>query len=227
MPMEINFNSFIEFITDGKRRLSVKAAFIVVAIISVFILDNLIGFSFHYQEQKKIAEIEALNIIIKDHSNDSISITYASTLRDELIERKNLLEKIFLFFKNITSSDDQKQNSSGPTEISKNKSVSIKSIFWTYASSGGIYFILTIVSIPLLFITDKKNKLIVIIGTTITTVASMFIFGMFLTWLFSLIPQISSKTWLWNYLLNFTFQLIILSILLYFAIKKSKLNKVK
>ena len=215
-------NSVIAFITDENRRLSTKAAFVIIIIATVFIVDNLMGFSFHYQKEKEITEIEKLNGILKDHSNDSTCMAYTAILRNEIMSRRNFAERIYSFFKNISSNNDTAAKDNPPTANAKNNDVSIKSSFWTYASSGGIYFVLTIVCLPIFFLTDRKNKLIVVAATTIATASSMFIFGMFLTWFFSLIPQISSKTWLWNYILNLLFQITILSALLYFAIKKSK-----
>lgn len=216
-------DSFVQIITDDRRRVSSRAGFVIIIVIGVLVIDNLMGFSFHYQKEKNIQELEKLSSIIKDSSIDSTSKAYAISLRNEIFYRKNLLDYTLSAFRKSSKSDKSPQII--PPTANPNKIDSpIKNVFWTYASSAGLYFIFCFITLPLILITDRKNKLIVRIGTALSIIVSLGIMGFFLTWLFSLIPMISNKTWLWNYILNAVLQLSIVALLIKLTISASKKN---
>lgn len=48
------FEGFFNFLFDDKKQLSQKAAVVVLVIIAIVAVDNLLGFTYYYNTEKKI-----------------------------------------------------------------------------------------------------------------------------------------------------------------------------
>ncbi|MFN8415570.1 MAG: hypothetical protein U0U66_04480 [Cytophagaceae bacterium] len=203
-----NFLSHItEFLFDENRRLSSKAAVVVLIILAIFIVDNILGFSYYYSTDKKIEQVQKLNSIINNASTDSITKSFSIKIRSEVIERGNVFTQSLVFLKNF------KWYESGADEVINIKPKITKSDFWFNITSGGLYYFIAIIILPIYVFTDKNTSIMQRVGTGILMVAIFYGMGMFFGWLCSFIPQISNTTWGWNYLLNSSIQFLIIVVL--------------
>lgn len=199
------FEKFTELLFDEDTGISTKLTIVVLAIIAVIAVDNLLGFSFYYNADKKIELVNKLNVTIKDNTTDSFTKVYALTLRQKIITRQNFINQSFSFFRGKPSAVKSDQISI-PTATPKPIEVSIKNIFLFHLSSSGFYYLFALFMIPFSLLYDKKQKLSQRVGVAIVVPLFVFLIGLLFYWLFSLIPQISNSTWFWNYLINLLFQ---------------------
>lgn len=200
------FDKITELLFDEDTGIWTKLTVVILAIIAVIAVDNLLGFSFYYNADKKIELVNKLNATIKDSTTDSLTKYYAINLRQKITTRQDFITQSLSFFRGKPSAVKIDQTSI-PTAIPKPIEVSIKNNFWFHLTSSGIYYLFAIILIPFTLVTVKNQSIAKRIS--IATVAPIFIsgFGLFFYWLYSFIPQISSTTWLWNYLLNFILQI--------------------
>jgi hypothetical protein len=222
----MNFiDSITNFLLNKNNRLSTKAIFIIFIIISFFFIDNYIGFSYYFNNQKKIEQIIELDKIISDSTVDKSTILFAKQLRTDVIKRENLINNIYLSFRNDNLINPIKQTKNVTKVIAKNNSPnisSIKNIFWFYLSSSGIFYLFGILMFFFLILVDFKTSLIQRLGTGFLFLISFSILGLFITWLMSFIPQILNHDWIFNYLLNMLIQLSIIYLLFIFSKKMNK-----
>lgn len=209
-----------EFLFDENRRLSSKAALVVFVVIAVIFIDNILGFSYYYNIEKKVEQVQKLNSLIKDPTTDSTTKSFAIVLRSEILERENMINHVVLFFRNM------KWSQSKDIQTNKNKTTQAiintveKNSFWFHLSAGGLYYLLSLLMIPIMVFTDKNTSLPQRIATGILAGAVFFSLGWLFYWLCTFIPQISSVTWFWNYTINFILQLFILGLLIISGSKK-------
>ena len=76
-------------VTDKSKRLSYRAALAIVIVTTLFTIDNVVGFSFHYRINNKLEQIEKVNLIIQSNNADSTAKRYAYYLRSQIINRKS------------------------------------------------------------------------------------------------------------------------------------------
>lgn len=213
-------DNFTEFLFNENKRLSIKAAVVVISIIAIFLIDNILGFSYYYNTEKKIEQIQKLNTIIKDSSSDNTTKLFSIKLRSDLINRENIIYKSRLFLRNITWANSEiQQNNILPT-IANTKNPLTQNTFWFNLTSGGLYYLFAIIMIPIMVFTDKDTSLIQRFSTGILVSALFWGLGWLLYWACNFIPQISSTTWGWNYTINIFVQVMSLIILVVIGQKK-------
>lgn len=210
-----------DFLLDEKRKLSSKATVLVFVILGVLFIDNILSFSYSYRSDKKIEQVKKLNLVINDVTSDSTTKAFALDLRTETIRRKNIID---YFLSLLSSNADIKFNNMVSAQIENiSEPGPIKNNFWFYISAGGIYFLLALLIIPLMFLNDKIPSIFQRIATGISTSISFVLLGMFFIWCDSFIPLISKSTWFWNYIINLIIHSTLIILMIYLQVKKQRL----
>lgn len=197
-----------EFFFDEDRRLSSKAALVMFIILGVLFVDNYLGFSYNYNTDRKIEQVEKINALIKDTSVDSTTKSFALNIRSEVINRKNSVDYLLSLFRGKSNISIKHQDNI-PIDTAKNNDPiisPIKNNFWFNISAGGLYYLLAIIMIPMMLLTDKHTSFSQRLATGIASTISFVLFGLFFIWILGLIPQVTRTTWIWNYIINFTIQ---------------------
>ena len=202
-----------EFLFDEHRRLSSKAAVVVFAFLTILLIDNVLGFSYYFSIDKKVEQIQKLNSIIKDSTTDNTTKTFAINLRSEILKRENIINQSFSFFRNIKLPSSKKDQINPTNDPAKTIDVSIRNNFWFHITAGGIYYLIAILALPIMIFRDKKTSLPQRIATGILAAALFFGFGWLFYWLFNFIPQVSTTTWIWNYIINLVLQFSLIGLL--------------
>lgn len=214
------FEKFIEYVLDEKKKISNRVALVIIIIISLFLIDNVLGFSYSYVNNNKIEQLSKLNSIINDAASDEVTIKISKELRNEIIYRKNYLQK---FENSISSISDSYINSrpedygNKPTGFDPNLNKPNKG--WFYVTAGGIYFIIAILIIPIIIFSDKSSTIIQRIVMALLLFSMFAGIGVFFTWIFGFIPQLIENEWLYNYILNGFLQFGIIFCMFYYTKK--------
>lgn len=209
----------VEFLFDEHRRLSSKAAVVVFVILAILFVDNLLGFSHSFTTDKKIEQVQKLNTILKDSTTDSTTKAFALGLRTDIIRRQSIVNKTLSLLQGRSNSSIKHQTNNPPTNANPND-VAIKNNFWFHLTAGGLWYLLAALMLPGMILTDKTTSLIQRIATGLLAAALFFGFGWFFYWLCSFIPQIAKTTWVWNYIINFILQALLVIILVAVLQKK-------
>lgn len=223
LPASINNDSTIDndmdfidkilnFITDRNRRLSSKAAIGILALMSVVVLDNVTGFSYYYNKNRQLEQLETIKILLSDSTLTVETRQKLVVLESHVLDRKSIIDYSLSFFKNISlTSSKQSQDT-----INNNPKI-IRNNIWFLLSTSGIYILTTIFVVPVFLITDRKTPFWKLFASMLIFTIVMFVTSWFFYWLFdNILPDRLFGSWTWNYIVNFILQ-IGLIIGMYFA----------
>ena len=211
------FVKIFEFITSKQTHLSAKATIFLLLIISLWLINNIFGFSYYYNINKKISILKEISILHQDTTFQESTIKSLDSLETSVLERKNMIN----YFSDL-SKNDSLSNSTIKKNTTPNNANPIRNNFWFLISSSTIYLI-AIIAMPFVIFSNDDNFLSKI-GTTIISIAMLSLAAWFNYWLFGFIEKPILNNWNWNYFLNFVFQIIMFT-LFYFT--SEKLNKSK
>lgn len=211
-------NSIFNFFTDKSQNLSRKALLIIGGIALLIIIDNTLSFSYYYNTEKRIEQIQGINKIINDTTITKAERLKLKNLRSELIIRNTWKDKTYKLLSEIDfqSESETEEIIATPSEEPEVN----RSYLWHFISSGWV-FIFVMIFIPFVGLADKKTS----IGNTLGIL--LFIEPLFLglAWVFakgfSFIPVIYGNP-IYNYILNF-----VLSFGVLFLMTKLGSNKTK
>jgi hypothetical protein len=200
--------SIIKYFFDRQIRISSKAAFIVIGIALILILNDIFNFSSSYVINDKISQIKELNAIIKDSATDEKTKYYAINARQEIIENSNCINNSIDYFKNISWENKVEMinnpNDREVIEASQKENIKLNVIL-QHLTSGGFFYILGIIFV-FVIIFDKNQELLDKLGTSIFVLIIFFLIGWFWSAIIGLIPIID-KNQIWiNYTVNLAAQ---------------------
>lgn len=198
--------AFIKLFLDNTVKIFPRLMVFVLIIIALITVDNILGFSFHYNTQRTISELRDVSKIISDTTIDLQTRAKAIEVKNEIISKVSIKD----FFSNALD------NVFRPIQIrdgsvyakkylhDRNRIIEFLCINW--------FLILMFLILPPYFLLKPafnsfwKNLLLVIVVNL-----SLVILAFILFLLFSLIPTINGHPLL-NYILDFSVLFIILMI---------------
>ncbi len=214
------FDTVFSYITDKERRLSTKTYVSIICIFLILIVDNIVGFSYHYSMDRKLNEVKIVGEILKDSTLDQSVKKDLIKTRTELLHKKYFYGYISDSFSAIFSNNSVKKT---PEEVQAQRSN-----FWFLISTSGIYSLCYFILIIIFPFMDDKNSFGQKIAIEIIIAICGFVHISLFYWLMGLIPKLSD-TWTWNYILNGSIQIaftVTMSLLVNKEAKK-KLKKSK
>jgi hypothetical protein len=184
----------------------------LVVALSVILLDNLLGVSFHYRITNKMDELAKVNSIIQNPLSDSITKSNAIFLRQEILTRENVLD--YLFSRNKSTAFKIAQtNKAAQIPIPKE---SIKNFYIFIMSSGGLIALFGVIMAFVDMIYSDEPSMILRFVNSLSFFVSPFAIGVTLFTILNLVPMIG-RNWYANIVLNSLIQTLVLSgIILYF-----------
>jgi hypothetical protein len=188
----------------------------------VIVLDNVLGFSFHYRMSNKIDELTKVNLIIQNPLSDSIIRSNAVVLRQEIITRRNIFD--YLFFRNSSTILNNAQTNSPAQSPSPKES--IKNVYVYLMSTGGFIVLFGLMMCTTdFFYSDESNMLLRLI-TGISYFISPFSIAVLLSFILNLVPTFG-RNGSGNVVLNFSIQMLVLAGILQFFIRyyRSRIKK--
>ncbi|RYJ39113.1 hypothetical protein NU08_1951 [Flavobacterium anhuiense] len=222
--MNMNFfDKFFDFVFDERKKISSKAAIIILVLFGVLLINNVLGVSSNYVVNNKIEQIQKLNLIISNPASDSVTIKAAKKIREEIFSRKSVLEYSYDYFAQLSFRKDIKKDNISKS-VKPVEEIDAPSDFWFYFTASGVYILLGIAMIFLMLFIDKVSTISQRVAVTLILVTTFFGLGQIFYWLCSLIPMILSNSWILNYLVNLIIQIGTIFIFIWMNIKLQKLN---
>jgi hypothetical protein len=213
----IFFDKLTDFVFDERKKISSKAAIILLSLLGLLFIDNLIGFSHNYKLNNKIDHIQKLNALILDSKTDKSTKIYLIKLRNETLNRKNILE---IFSEYVKSSPSDKTNINRPKNDNITSNLTAESInTFFHLTSSILFYLLAILMIPFIFFLDRNSSFPQRIAMGLMLCLMFAGIGIFLYWLCSLIPKIWNESWIINYIINVLIQVFFMYALFKFVPK--------
>ncbi len=203
--MSSYIDTILNYVTDNKKRLSSRAAIVVLVFAAVFLFDNIFGFSEYYNNARQLDQLKTITLLLKDTSIKGEIRSDLLKMEAKTLKRKSIVDKTVDFFKSLSFSSDKENVRSTPYNTNG------RSNLWFFLSSSCIYIIVGLLLIPVMLITDKTTPILKLIAILIMMIV-IFTFGAWFNyWLFDLIlPDKIFGSWVWNYIFNFILQIVLL-----------------
>ncbi|WP_338838982.1 hypothetical protein [Flavobacterium ginsenosidimutans] len=217
------FDKFFDFVFDERKKISSKAAIIILVLFGVLLINNVLGISSNYVINNKIEQIQKLNLIISNPASDDVTIKSAKKIREEIFLRKSILEYSYDYFSKLSFRKETKTDNTSKS-VKSLEDINTPNDFWFYFTASGVYIILGIAMIFLMLFIDKVSTISQRVAITLLLVTIFLGLGQFFYWLCSLIPMILSNSWLLNYLVNLIIQIGTIFTFIWINIKLQKLN---
>ena len=231
------FRDIIRFFTTKEFSFKSKLFGIIVVILAVFLIDDLLGFSFYYSNNQKIDHLTNIENLKNDCADNAELLIVLDDVEKKIINRKNVFENFFDLFKSdkidlkqpeivvrvdtvyieikdtiintieIIPTITEKQNEIRDNIATDKKS---RSQLW-HTISSSFLLILILLILPFIPFTQKKIDWNLILGVIILMIPIAGLIWLY-QFLLGLIPVIFDKPWI-NYILNFVIH--IFSLLLF------------
>jgi hypothetical protein len=175
-----------EYFTDAPTRFLKKILFLFFIIVGLIIIDKSLNFSFHYDNSKKIEEIQKLNKVLDDKTLSPKERLKLNQLKSEIIFQTRLAD--FNLIKSLSIDFKSKKDT-------RNK-------YWHFLSSSW-FWILVMIILPTFFFIQKEHresKLETLLIVIIIFEPLLLLLAWLTSFLFSQIPYFYNP--LWNYLIN-------------------------
>ena len=208
-------------ITDSEKSFIRKFYIYFLIACSLYVADNLIGFSYYQSVSSKLEKTKEINLILKDSSILSKDeLTKLKLLRSDIINRRTLKDNIYFFFSNISFKSSKKPITAKPIETKPIIERDLDIHFLTSSS-----FVLLIMLIMFFAgLADKKAPFLQRISVVFFVELILYPFTYLFSKILFLIPIIY-ETPLINYILNIILSFLIPTLLFYIPSKIGKKNK--
>lgn len=185
-------------ITDSEKTFIKKFYIYFLIALSLYVADNLIGFSYYQSVSSKLEKTKEINLILKDSSILSKDeFTKLKLLRSDIINRKTLKDNVYSFFSNISFISNKNLIIEKPIETKPIIERDFNIHFLTSASS----ILLLMIAFFFAGLADKNSSLLARIGIIIIIELFLYPFTYLFSKLMFLIPVLFEKPII-NYLLN-------------------------
>jgi len=221
--MEV-INNIFSFFTDHTRRFYLKFSVAIGILFILFMADNISGFTYFNNTQKKIEQTKAISEILKDSTLTKSTKEKLIEIQQDLLKRENLITRVvnLVKFEPWNSPDTVFVNSKG-TVIHKVYSLSNKNQNWHILSAGGLFLLIAIITTISIILNPSSEELsmvgslggIFIIWVLMIATCALF------TYLLGLIPMMG-ETWIYNYLLNALIQITSIITVIYLMIRQDR-----
>ncbi|WP_369764642.1 hypothetical protein [Flavobacterium sp. WC2429] len=208
-------------ITDSEKTFVKKFYIYLMIAVSLYVTDNIIGFSYFQSVSNKLEKTKEINLILKDSCELSTDeLTTLKLLRTDIINHKNIKDNLYSFFSNISFTSSKNPITTKPIETKPIIERDLNVHFYTSASS----ILLLMIGMFFAGLADKNSSLIIKFFVILFLELLLYPFAYLFSKLLFLIPVINN-TPLLNYILNVFLSFLIPFILYYIPTKLNNRNK--
>jgi hypothetical protein len=207
-------NKIWDFLVDSNRHFSAKASIFGLTLLTIFLLNDVTGFTYYYNTKNKIEQVKALADITRDTLLSATVRIEALALQQQVLTRQTIPEQTTIRAKQLYADFqgflDNRQQSSTKVVTHSSSGIPVESVMITTNGRNNFIFLMTTSGIALLVIVIMIPIGIVLIyqqgwgSATLGAVAVEIVF-LLIAWFsyitLNLIPMLGS-TWTWNYVLN-------------------------
>lgn len=201
-----------QFLIDSKIKISHRAAIIITILFGLFIIDNILGFTFNYKARTQLEIIKKADELITNEKTDSITRVYAERIRDKVANRRN----IFDYLSSRRSLKDSKPNTTITIPTATKNESTINKGFWFIMSTSGFFFIGMLFAVWVnLFWIGAKGNLVDRIGLTVIYLTLYAGIGYVLYFILGHLPILKGGIRI-NYFINLSLQIIVCLLIVHF-----------
>ncbi len=200
--MEFLSNLF-KFVTDSSNKFSHKALTVIVGVVLILLLDNLFGFSFYYNIEKKLNLVTQTNAVLRDKTishKDSLQLV---TLRTGILQVKSIKDRIWDY---LTGTDV-----SVKTKDAQTTNATIKRNYLLHYISASCFLILLMIVLPFVTLTSKEHSLVVNVFILVVSEGILYFCSLGASRLLSFVPILFNQP-IFNYFLNILVNIAVVSI---------------
>ncbi len=204
--------SAFTFLTDKTNKF-ISKLFLVFSVLTILIIvDNIFGYTYYSNIEKKLTQIDKINNIVKDTNLDLQTKNNLILLRKEIIEKKNIQDFLSLSIKNISFNNFKNKITNNPINDKPIK----RNFYLQYISTAWlelIFLFIITVSVPQMMQRNKDDEKAnnAIFLKYIGSLIGLLSIGLLHTILYSLIP-VPFDLPIFSYVLNFLLTLFIIII---------------
>lgn len=216
------YESIFKFVINKSIKLPAKLILFILIVLGLFIVDNIIGYTYYRNIEKKTAQFEKISELKEKRSLSYKTLKTLEELELDLNSRVNILDKFTDLIKSILKND----NIDG-SEKSKDPSPRNNTLLFFLSN-----WIILITLFPSLIgmidkgnweegVTEKK-----VVRDILSLIIIIFILSIITYYLIGLIPMIGNN-WIINYIIAALIQPVIFGSILFFSgasIEKGKIN---
>ena len=208
-------------ITDSEKTFIKKFYIYFLIACSLYVADNLIGFSYYQSISSKLEKTKEINLILKDSSILSKDeLTKLKLLRSDILNHRTLKDNVYSFFSNISFKSSKNPITTKPIETKPIIERDLDIHFLTSSS-----FILLIMLIMFFAgLADKNAPFLQRLSVIFVVELILYPFAFLFSKILFLIPIIN-QTPLINYVLNVILSFLIPALIFYIPSKIEKKNK--
>lgn len=208
-------NYIIKFFTDSGKKLSTRAAWFIIAVTGILIINDVSGVLGYYSSKFKIAKIASISEALKDTTLDAETAAKLKIMQRDVLNSQGVFLYCWSLVKNI-SFISSKSAQNRPTTEMANKNDSISRDFWLVASSSSIFIIVNFLALFLIPIRefklpkDKRLPTISIISMLILITYLLMGMATFCYWMLGFFSDKPVGVSWWKvYLFRFVAQLLV------------------
>ncbi len=198
--MEI-INSILHFLTDKTKKLPHKVILCLVALIFIAVIDNLLSFTFSYNNSNKIEQIEGINKILADTTLSKYEKEKLLVLRSNIVNHSTWKDKTYNFLNNFKFKEKIEGEKVVPEIKTIDKPKTAERDYYLHFFSSSWIFIFLMIVLPFVMFFDKQSSFWQVVGITILVEPILYFICWFYGKVFSYIPVIADNP-LYNYILN-------------------------
>lgn len=195
--------SFFAFLFDKKHHVSSRAGATILLVVVLFSLDNIMGFTYHYDLERRIDHVKEISTILESTSISKSTREQLEGLQEEALARSNIVNQGLLFWNKLSFTNQQTQSINNDFT-----GVTVRNDFIHLLTSSGLYLLISLILLPIiigvLFTRFTVNTFIRILLTILSLLGIIF-FHYHIT---GLLPDMMLGSWKWNYVANVIIQLI-------------------
>lgn len=99
------FKSLFEYLSNAGNKRLYRFILLFIIFVTVFCIDNILGFSYYYEVDRKTENISKLNLIVKDSQSDTAVVRIAKKQIEDISNRKSLRDYGLSLFRNSPKID--------------------------------------------------------------------------------------------------------------------------
>lgn len=196
--MDNAIGNVLHFVTDAGKSISTRLAIVFLAIIFLFVLDHLSGFTYNMQTNHKLNQLEKIAELKTTYMANSVRVAQLRLIEEQTMNRENYLVSFFSLFD--TGSNAQRNADQITQKPIASTNNSIRNIYWMIVSSsyGLILLMMMLLLTPFFALNDLKG---VVAGSLVVMVMLVFTISA-ITFIAYFIPVIDKTRPYINYIVN-------------------------
>lgn len=220
--------SIFNFFTNRQIKFSHKTFVVILVFVIVIFIDNTLNFSEHYNNSRKLEQIESINKILLDSSLLSNEKKILINKRYILLTSKTWKDRTceYIFSINFNKTDQPRISDPTHPPITNDRlKDNTERIYWIHFVTSNCFILILMILFPIFLIKNKKHNFLDICLVVAFFYFLLFCFSLVFAKILSYIPILFDNV-IYNYIANTVINILIIALLIYLG-RKNKTSENK